>query len=148
MRKYDSRGNELWTREFSVPSGARLTLSAIAADATGFYVLGFDGTAACNHSFFRPKLVLLRWSDAIAGATLPGSPTSTLHSNIFRARKCHRRAPSPIKNVTAKSAEIGQIIGDNAPDNRCLGVAHSGLSGRCIGTRHVLTCSCQNNWSQ
>src|SRR5262249_45611300 len=44
VRKYDSRGNELWTREFSVPTGARVTLSAAAADATGFYVLGFDAT--------------------------------------------------------------------------------------------------------
>src|SRR5689334_8203047 len=45
IRKYDSRGVELWTREFSMPTGARLTLSAAAADATGFYVLGFDGIA-------------------------------------------------------------------------------------------------------
>ena len=42
VQKYDSRGNELWTREFSMPTGARMTLSAVVADATGFYVLGLD----------------------------------------------------------------------------------------------------------
>ncbi|MEO7648937.1 MAG: hypothetical protein ABIZ80_00580, partial [Bryobacteraceae bacterium] len=42
VRKYDSRGAELWTREFSVPTSARVTLSAAAVDATGLYVLGFD----------------------------------------------------------------------------------------------------------
>ena len=45
VRKYDSRGNELWTREFSVLTGARVTLSPAVADTTGFYVFGLDGTA-------------------------------------------------------------------------------------------------------
>ncbi len=36
VRKYDSRGNELWTREFSVSEPGRA-----AADATGVYVVGY-----------------------------------------------------------------------------------------------------------
>jgi len=38
VRKYDSRGNELWTREFSVSA-----LGNPATDATGVYVLGVAG---------------------------------------------------------------------------------------------------------
>ena len=43
VRKYDSRGNELWTREFSVPALGNVQLIKAAADATGVYVLGFGG---------------------------------------------------------------------------------------------------------
>ena len=47
VSKYDSRGNELWTREFSVPADVR----GAAADATGVYGLGFGGPA--NQFFLR-----------------------------------------------------------------------------------------------
>jgi uncharacterized protein (TIGR03437 family) len=40
VRKYDSRGNELWTREFSVP-GESVHFAGAAADATGVYLAGY-----------------------------------------------------------------------------------------------------------
>ncbi len=40
VRKYDSRGNELWTRELSVPARS-VQLVGAAADATGVYVAGY-----------------------------------------------------------------------------------------------------------
>jgi uncharacterized protein (TIGR03437 family) len=40
VRKYDSRGNELWTREFSAPAPGNVQLIQAAADAAGVYVLG------------------------------------------------------------------------------------------------------------
>src|SRR6185503_4020428 len=40
VRKYDSRGNELWTRELSVPARSLQVVGA-AADATGVYVVGY-----------------------------------------------------------------------------------------------------------
>jgi uncharacterized protein (TIGR03437 family) len=43
VRKYDSRGNELWTREFSVSASGNVRLFSAAADATGVYVVGFAG---------------------------------------------------------------------------------------------------------
>jgi uncharacterized protein (TIGR03437 family) len=43
IRKYDSRGNELWTREFTVPH-TYVSLSKAAVDATGVYVLVFPGS--------------------------------------------------------------------------------------------------------
>ena len=40
VRKYDSRGNELWTREFNVPERSVHAVGA-AVDATGVYVVGY-----------------------------------------------------------------------------------------------------------
>ncbi len=41
VRKYDSRGNGLWTRGFSVPALESATLVRAAANATGVYVVGW-----------------------------------------------------------------------------------------------------------
>ena len=43
VRKYDSSGNELWTREFTVQH-SYVSLSKAAVDATGVYVLVFLGS--------------------------------------------------------------------------------------------------------
>lgn len=43
IRKYDSRGNEAWTREFTVPH-SYVSLSTAAVDETGVYVLLFLGS--------------------------------------------------------------------------------------------------------
>ncbi len=40
VRKYDREGNELWTREFSVPAGGAQVIGA-AADGTGVYIIGY-----------------------------------------------------------------------------------------------------------
>ena len=40
LRKYDSRGNEVWTREFSDPAGGNVTLYKTTTDSTGVYVIG------------------------------------------------------------------------------------------------------------
>ena len=43
IRKFDARGNEMWTREFKVPH-SYVSLPAAAVDATGVYVLVFFGS--------------------------------------------------------------------------------------------------------
>ena len=50
VRKYDSRGNELWTREFSAPAGG---IISAAADATGISMAGYGDIAqlfVCKYS--------------------------------------------------------------------------------------------------
>jgi hypothetical protein len=41
VRKYDSDGNELWTREFSIPAPGIAQFVRAAADATGIYVVAY-----------------------------------------------------------------------------------------------------------
>ena len=41
LRKYDSRGNELWAREFSVPAPEGAALVRAAANATGVYMISW-----------------------------------------------------------------------------------------------------------
>ena len=43
LRKYDSEGNELWTRQFGTGDSDRAT--AVAVDGTGVYVIGVTGGA-------------------------------------------------------------------------------------------------------
>jgi uncharacterized protein (TIGR03437 family) len=43
VRKYDSRGSELWTREFSAPVSGIISATA---DATGVYMIEYGGDAA------------------------------------------------------------------------------------------------------
>ena len=42
VSKYDYRGNELWTREFTAPALPRMVLIHAAVDASGLYVLGWN----------------------------------------------------------------------------------------------------------
>jgi len=46
VRKYDSRGNVLWSREISVPAPGSIGLIKVLADATGIYVLGYTRPSA------------------------------------------------------------------------------------------------------
>jgi hypothetical protein len=43
MRKYDSDGNGLWTRAFTLPGNANVQVMRATTDATGVYVLGQTG---------------------------------------------------------------------------------------------------------
>src|SRR5262245_25979368 len=42
VSKYDDRGDELWTREFTIPAFARLSLRRAVADASGLYILALN----------------------------------------------------------------------------------------------------------
>src|SRR5688572_10836043 len=42
LSKYDSRGNELWTRAFRTPGGGLVSFRKAAASATGVYVVGIN----------------------------------------------------------------------------------------------------------
>lgn len=44
VRKFDTSGNELWTRKFNVPVAGGVTFGSAAADATGVYVVAYAST--------------------------------------------------------------------------------------------------------
>ena len=46
VTKFDSRGNQLWTRPFSAPAGARLQFVSVASEPTGIYALAVAGDFA------------------------------------------------------------------------------------------------------
>ena len=48
LRKYDSAGNEIWTRQFG--TSARDSAAGVAVDATGVYVAGSTGGALPGQS--------------------------------------------------------------------------------------------------
>jgi len=62
VRKYDSNGNELWTRQFGTPSSDQVL--GMAADGTGVYVAGSTGSTLPGQSSTGSEDAFVRKYDA------------------------------------------------------------------------------------
>jgi hypothetical protein len=68
-----------------------------------------------DHSFFRPKLVILRWSDLIAEQHWRPLRHPPCIRTFFVRQSDIGEPPNPFQDVALKRAEIGRIITNIAP---------------------------------
>jgi hypothetical protein len=109
IRKYDSEGNELWTRQFGSNTYDRAW--AITADASGVYVAGETGDALLGQSSAGAEDAFIRKYALIGGTPVPFDAAATDNADPSPAVSC---TPSSGSTFPLGSTTVTCTATDNA----------------------------------
>ena len=108
VRKYDPDGGEVWTREFGTADAA--WASSVAVDASGVYVVGRNGTAQVEQSFYLGIFSTETSTDSAFLAKFDKSPAVVPESGPYIFPDCVVNAASYVGGGVAPG-EIVTIFG-------------------------------------
>jgi uncharacterized protein (TIGR03437 family) len=108
VRKYDPDGGEVWTREFGTADAA--WASSVAVDASGVYVVGRNGTAQVEESFYLGIFPTETSTDSAFLAKFDKSPAVVPESGPYIFPDCVVNAASYVGGGVAPG-EIVTIFG-------------------------------------